>query len=98
MTGERQEHPNAEHGERLLTALDHRLEDWPFQPAPVLRYNLRRKHCHDDEVHTAMRREIGLVMRIERGTQPCREYCSELRDPSGQGHRQREAQVSDPEI
>ena len=70
---ERQEHADAEHGERLLTADDQRIEHLPLQPRPVLRHEADH-HDHDHhEVEEAIGRQIGLVVRIEGRIEPVRE-------------------------
>ena len=74
MPDERQEHADAEHGERLLAADDQRIEHLPLQPRPVLRHEADDQDHDHDEVQEAIGREVGLVVRVERRIQPVREH------------------------
>src|SRR5450432_445102 len=98
MADKRQQDSDAKYRKRLLPAYDHRLEDLPFQPTPVLRYKSRHEVCHHDEMQDAIRGEIGLVVRVECVEQPCRKHVSERREASCHRHHKRKSQVGDREI
>ncbi len=65
MCSKGQEYAGAKDFERLLTAFDCGAKDPPFQPRPIAWQQANDKEGEHNKVQQAIRREVGLVVRIE---------------------------------
>src|SRR6185437_1588585 len=91
--GDREKDTEAEHFKRLLTALDHRLEDGPLQSWPVARHESRNEESKDYKMEYAVGRKIGLVIGVERVDEPGGHPMGKLGESPRHRHHQRENKV-----
>jgi len=67
-----------------------------MQTRPVARHKPRDEEGKDDEMHEAVRREISLVIRVERINEPRRHHVGELGETPRHRHDQCEHEVRAP--